>query len=325
MNAKLPCFLLATALCALTSSSAWADGKDDLAPTIAPPQENSLPVSQEFDMDGGYSGRAQAKQGHADLGTVSNANAHFDYVASPQIKDGLLLRFGLDAERDSFSLFPSAPLPNTLQSVNAIIGADISVGDKTIIRAEIHPGIYSDFVSVGGNDFDCPVQVGGTYLFSKDFQIIFGLQIDLKSNYPIIGLPGFRWQFADKWVLSAIPPKPQLQYELNNALTLYVGADILAGTYHLNNQFGDSHGHGPSTNNAQFNNNICDFTEVRVGAGFTWKFTPNLSLDCSAGYMPYREFDMHKDEIGFDTHSTSFKNDLGNGSAYGEAGISGSF
>lgn len=325
MKASLPCLLLASAFCAITAATLRADGKDDLSPTIAPPQDNNVPVSQEFDIDGGYSGRAVEKQGNAKLGSVSNANAHVDYVASPQVKDGVLLRFGIDAERDSFSLFPGAPLPNTLQSVNAIIGTDISFGDKTIVRAEIHPGIYSDFVDVTGNDFDCPLQLGGTYLYSKDFQIIFGIQVDLKSDYPVIGLPGFRWQFADKWVLSAIPPKPQLQYELNNSLTLYTGADILDGTYHLNNHFGDSHGHGPDTTNAQFNNNIVDFTEVRLGVGFTWKFTPNMSLDMSAGYMPYREFDIHQDKIGYDTHGTSFRNDLGSGAPYGEAGISGSF
>jgi Domain of unknown function (DUF6268) len=329
MNSKLSTLVLAGLLAASVlraDTTAGTDPKDVNSPEITPPQQdNAIPVSQEFTAEGGWSGRAQVKQGNADLGTVSNVNSHVDYVVSPQIKDGVLMRFGVDAERDSFSLFPGAPLPNTLQSVNAIIGADLTLGDKIIMRAEIHPGIYSDFVSVGGNDFDCPFQLGGTYLYSKDFQIILGLQVDLKSDFPIIGVPGFRWQFADRWVLSAIPPKPQLQYELNNTTTLYVGADILNGTYHVNNQFGDSHGHGPSTTNAQFNNNIVDFTEVRIGAGCLWKFTPNLSLDVSAGYMPYREWSFHQDKIEFATHETSFKNDLGSGAPYAEAGISGSF
>ena len=325
MKSKFTSTLLAAAFCSLTASSVWADGKDELAPTVAPPQESNIPVSQEFTMEGSYTGTSITKQGNAKLGGVSNINSHLDYVVSPQIKDGVLLRFGVDTERNSFGLFSAAPLPNTLQSVNAIIGADLALGDKIIMRAELHPGIYSDFVDVTGSDFDMPVQIGGTYLWSKDFQIIFGIQIDLKSNYPLIGLPGFRWQFADKWVLSAIPPKPQLQYEVNNALTLYTGAEILAGTYHLNDNFGSNHGHGSNTTNSQFNGNICDFTEVRVGAGLTWSFTPNLKLDVSGGYMPYRDFEMHADRIGYGTHSTTFKNDIGDGAPYGELGISGSF
>jgi len=325
MKLNLPSILLATAFSTLTASSLWADGKDDAAPAIAPPPETNIPVSQEFTMEGSYTGSSITKQGNASLGGVSNINSHFDYVVSPQIKDGFLLRLGVDTERNSFGLFPGAPLPNTLQSVNAIIGADMAIGDKIIMRTELHPGIYSDFVDVTGSDFDMPVQIGGTYLYSKDFQIILGLQIDLKSNYPLIGLPGFRWQFADKWVLSAIPPKPQLQFELTNALTLYTGAEILGGTYHLNDDFGSSHGHGPGTNNSQLNGNIVDFTELRVGAGFTWKFTPNISLDISGGYMPYRDFEIHADRIGYDTHSTTFRNDIGDGAPYVEAGISGSF
>jgi hypothetical protein len=223
MKSKFLRPLLIAAFCSLTTSGLRADGKDALTPTVAPPPDNNVPISQEFTLEGSYTGNSTTKQGTASIGGVGNINSHFNYVVSPQIKDGFLLRFGVDAERNSFSLPNNAPLPNTLQSVNAIIGADMAFGEKIIVRAELHPGIYSDFVDVTGNDFDMPVQVGGTYLWSENFQIIFGIQIDLKSNYPLIGVPGFRWQFADKWVLSAILPKPQLQYQVSNALTLYTG------------------------------------------------------------------------------------------------------
>jgi hypothetical protein len=328
MNPTLLRVWLATALCSLASAGLLrADPKDDLAPTVAPPAPSHIQISQEFDAEGSYSSNSELKQGSSRIGGSDDIYSHFDYVASPQITDSILLRFGADAERFSFGLPSSAPLPNTLQSVNAIIGADFAVNDKILIRAEIHPGIYSDFVSVGSSDIDVPVQIGGTYLWSKDFQIIFGLQIDVKSNLPIIGAPGFRWQFADKWVLSAIPPKPQLQYEVNNSLTLYAGAEILGGTYHLNDQFGSNHGHPGSgvDNTSNLNGNILDYGEVRTGVGFTWKFTPNLSLDVSGGYVPYREYNIHRDRLGFDQDSTDFHNNLGSGGGYGEVGLKGSF
>ena len=265
MKSILPSSLLVAACCTLSALTVHGDGKDDLAPTVAAPEQANIPISQEFTIEGSYTGEAVAKQGSAPIGGVGNTNAHFNYVVSPQIKDGFLLRFGVDGERNSFDLPSAAPLPNTLQSFNAIIGADFAIGDKIIVRAEAHPGIYSDFVDVDWNSFDCPVQIGGTYLFSKDFQVILGVQIDLKSDFPIIGLPGFRWQFADKWVLSAIPPKPQLQYELSNSLTLYTGLDILAGTYQLNKNFGNDHGHGNGDLSSQFNNNVCDLHRVARG------------------------------------------------------------
>lgn len=322
MKLSLTPVLLITSLSALACAHLHADPKDSLTPTVAP--ESNIPISQEFTLESSYTGKSITKQGSADIGGVGNINSHLNYVVSPEIQEGVILRFGVDAERNSFSLPPAAALPNTLQSVNAVIGADIAPTDKILVRAELHPGIYSDFVDVSGSDFDMPVILGGTYLWSKDFQIIFGVQIDLKSNIPIIGAPGFRWQFADKWVLSAIPPKPQIQYEANNALTLYAGAEILDGTYHVNKSFGSNHGHiSPDINN--LNGQIVDFTEIRVGAGFTWKFIPTMSLDVSGGYMPYREFDFHEDHIGFDHNDTTFHNNIGDGAPYAEIGLSGSF
>jgi hypothetical protein len=319
-------FLCCTALACLFTVPLRADSKDDIAPTVSQSTDTHIPISQEFDIEGSYEGGSEIKQGSAKLGDVDNTYGHVNYVVSPQIRDGILLRLGVDAERNSFGLFNNAPLPTTLQSVNAVIGADFAVNDQIIVRAELHPGIYSDFVNIGSSDFDCPVQVGGTYLWSKDFQIIFGLQIDLRSDFPIIGLPGFRWQFADHWVLSAIPPKPQLQYEVNSSVTVYAGAEILGGTYHLNQDFGNNHGHnGPGTNNSEFNGNIVDYDEFRIGVGVAWKFTPNLTLDVSGGYVPYREYDLHPDRIEFSSHDTTFHNNLGSGGAYAEVGIKGSF
>jgi len=322
MKLNLAPVLLVTALSTLATPGLWAGGDTkEITPVVA--ETPDTPIAQEFTVESSYSGKVDTKQGSNKLGGVDNLSSHVNYVVSPQIRDGFLLRFGVDAERNSFGLFPAAPLPNTLQSVNAIIGADVALSDQILLRGELHPGIYSDFVQITGSDFDMPVQIGGTYLWSKDFQIIFGVQIDLKSNTPIIGAPGFRWQFADKWVLSVIPPKPQLQYQVNNSLTLYTGAEIIDGTYHLNNGFGTNH--GPSFTNKNYNGNIVDFTEIRVGAGFTWKFTPDLSLDVSGGYMPYRQFDVHADRIGFNTNSTTFHNNIGDGAPYGAIGISGSF
>ncbi len=303
-----------------------SDAKDSITPVVAPPAE-SVPVSQEFSLEGSYAGQMSTKQGSSTLGNVTDIHSHFNYVVSPQIKDGILLRLGVDSERNSFGLFNAAPLPNTLQSVNAIIGVDFTLNDKIIMRVEGHPGIYSDWVGpITWNDFDMPVQIGGTYLYSKDLQFILGLQVDLKSDLPVVGLPGVRWQFADKWVLSAIPPKPQIQYLVNPSLTVYAGGELIGGTYQLNPLFGSSHGHGPNNIGAsQLNNNVCDFAEFRVGPGVTWKFTPNLSLDVSGGYIPYRTFNMHSGQIGFASNWTDFHNDVGNGAPYGEVGISGSF
>jgi hypothetical protein len=326
MKRKSFCAIACAVFGPILAGPLQADSKDEITPAVSEPTESSIPISQEFDIEGSYESGAEFKQGNAPIGRADDTYGHFDYVVSPQVKEGILLRFGIDGERNSFGLPAQAPLPNTLQSINAVIGADFAVNDQILLRAEVHPGLYSDFVRVTGSDIDAPVQLGGTYLWSKNFQIIFGVQLDLRSNIPFIGVPGFRWQFADKWVLSAIPPKPQLQYELNKFVTLYAGAEIIDGTYHLNDEFGTYHGHGPANiGNSQFNGNILDYTEVRLGLGVTWQFDPNVSLDVSGGYVPYREYDIHPDHIGYEINSTDFHNNLGAGGGYAEVGIKGSF
>jgi hypothetical protein len=326
MKQILPAALMTAVLGLGIAPVLWAGPADDVTPVVAPPSVDNTPVSQEFSTEAGFTGGSRTKQGSATLGDVSDLNSHVSYVVSPQITDGILLRTGVNWDRNSFGLFNAAPLPNTLQAANLIIGADMTIGDRIIMRVEAHPGIYSDFVDVSGRDFDMPVQIGGTYLYSKDFQIIFGIQIDLKSNLPVVGLPGFRWQFADDWVLSAIPPKPQLQYQVNNSLTLYTGAELMGGTYQLNDQFGTDHVFSSGASATKLNGNVVDFTEIRVGAGLTWKFTPNLSLDVSGGYMPYRRFELHPDHIGYsNANTTTFNSGLSEGAPYGEVGISGSF
>lgn len=294
-----------------------------LTPVVA--EKSSIPISQEFNIEGSYAAESLIRQGSIHDGNVDNINGHFDYVVSPQIKDGVLLRFGVDAERNSFGLPDNVSLPNTLMSTNLIIGVDYAATDKILVRVEAHPGLYSDFTRITGDDFDMPVQFGATYLYSKDLQIILGGQIDLKSNIPFVIIPGIRWQFADQWVLSLIPPKPQLQYEFSKALTLYFGAEIIDGTYHLNDQFGTNHARTTIPGQPNLNDKIVDFNEDRVGVGAVWKFMPNLSLDVSGGYIVYREFDIHSNKIGYNARDVMFhQNELG-GAPYGEVGISGSF
>ena len=52
---------------------------------------------------------------------------------------------------------------------------------------------------------------------------------------------------------------------------------------------------------------------------------PNLSLDVSTGYTPYRDFTVHDDKFGYGRTATEFHNNIGDGAPYAEAGISGSF
>ncbi|PAW79560.1 MAG: hypothetical protein B9S32_03210 [Verrucomicrobia bacterium Tous-C9LFEB] len=273
-------------------------------------QKSDVRIAQETNLSYSYVGAADIKQGDAKLGDISSQTTDLKYVISPEIKDGLLFRGGVEWERYSFGLPDAAPLPNTLQSTNLIIGFDIQIADQWLMRVEAAPGFYSDFVDLSSRDINVPVIIGGSYLVNKDLQWVFGLSIDMWREYPVLPGAGVRWKFADQWVLNFILPKPRIEYELEKAVTLFVGGDMKGGTYMVNGDFGKNHGRG------NLNQTVVEYSEVRIGGGVAWKPIPFLTFEAQTGAVVMREFN-------FSRADTSMKSD--GAAPYGEVALSGSF
>ena len=261
--------------------------------------------SHEIHAEYGYVAGADMELGSS-IGDVSEQNSLFRYVVVNPISEIIFLRLGAGTQRFSFGLPNAAPLPNTLQSVAAIIGADFSLSDQWLMRLEIEPGIYSDFHDLSEDDVNAPFIAGFSYLVNEDLQWVFGMSVDARREIPVLPAVGARWRFADRWTLMAILPKPRLEYELTEALKLYGGLDLKAGTYKVAENFGSTHGR-PNLNNATI-----DYTELRTGLGLAWRLFPALTMDLEGGYMPYREFDFH-------TADTRVKSD--GGAPYGQIAL----
>jgi hypothetical protein len=207
------------------------------------------------------------------------------YVLSPQVSRRLFLRWGVDWRRFSFGTPEDAVLPQELQQINAILGIDWQATDKWLVRAELQPGVYSDFQEVSWRDVSAPLILGGVYVANADLQWMFGLRVVPRSDYPVLPAVGVRWKFAPEWTMNLFLPDPRLEYDLNDRLKAYVGAGFKVGTFTVGDHFGDENGR-PGLNHA-----ILDYIEVLVGPGFSWKVRPNLTLDLNAGCLAYRGFD----------------------------------
>jgi hypothetical protein len=117
---------------------------------------------------------------------------------------------------------------------------------------------------------------------------------------------GLRWKFADRWLLNGILPRPRLEYELSDKITLYAGAEFRNASYRVDDRFGTANG-DPRLDGAWV-----DYTEIRAGGGISWKLTDSITADLEAGALLYREFDFHR-------AGPSFEND---GSApYGQIAV----
>ena len=257
-----------------------------LEPRVASSSPDATSTSMELDANYGFAAGSKAHTGGHDLGYVSEQNAGLKYVVSPELSKDLLLRAGFEWERFSFGLPGNAPLPNTLQQISAVLGLDYQIDEHWLMRAELAPGLYSDFQDLSWCDVDAPLILGGSYLVDADLQWFLGLRVDLRSRYWIAPAAGVRWKFADEWTLNLLFPNPRVEYELNKRVQLYLGGRVLAGTYRLADNYGTSHGIDPRTNQA-----MLDFLELRAGPGISWKVLPNLTVEAEVGCMLYREFE----------------------------------
>lgn len=243
-------------------------------------------------------------------GDVSEQSSLFHFVATPQLTDSVLLRLGTDWQRYSFGLPASAPIPNTLQSTSLVAGLDVQAFGSWLFRLEATPGFYSGSNSFDARDFNVPFILAGTYIVGPDLQWVLGCQVDVNSRFPVLPGAGVRWRFAEKWVLNGIFPNPRLEYSFSKSLMLYSGVDLKMGNYRLDRNFGTAHG-VPVLNGA-----FVDYTELRVGGGLSWKLSRSFTLELESGYMPYRDFDYHHNNLNPETI---------NGAPYGQISLGGRF
>ena len=138
-----------------------------------------------------------------------------------------------------------------------------------------------------------PFEIGGTYIYSPDLQLVLGVSVDVERKYPVIPGGGIRWRFQPQWVLNAVAPTPRLEYEWNKNLTLYLGATLKQTNFRVSDDFGRVHGI-PRLNHA-----VLTYSEVRTGVGLDWKLTSWLSVNAEAGYQPYRTFDFYRANVRF--------------------------
>ena len=267
--------------------------KPDWMKTSVKPRKENPGVSSAFEANSSYVGGSMLKQGSAKKGDLdSELQNSASYVASIPVGQGWHLRAGVAYARYDFGLPATSWLPDNFQSANAIIGADVNLSEKWLMRFELHPGVYSDFKRTSIDDVNMPAIVGFSYLVNSKLQWFFGLGIDPRFGTAIRSLqdspvfPGFgvRWQFADDWTLMARLPKPEIQYKVNEQLEAFVGAELMGGNYRMNDHFGDQVGR------QDLNNEMLNYREIRAGLGLRYKFHPAFTAELNGGYVVDREF-----------------------------------
>lgn len=260
-------------------------------------------ISHQFDAEFSLTSGVRTDLGDGRAGDVAGVSALVREVVSISLGDGPLLRVGFDWQRFSLALPSRAPLPNTLQSLSAVVGLDLQVFDSWLVRIEVNPGFYSASGNFSARDFNVPFIIGGSYIASADLQWIVGVSVDVNRAIPVFPAIGVRWKFADQWVLNGVLPRPRLEYLWSKELTLYAGGDLRNSTFRAGRDFGDAQG-APKLNRA-----VVSLTEIRAGVGASWKVSSWLSAEIEAGVVAYRDFDFHRADENYQSKT---------GGAYGQ-------
>ena len=240
-----------------------------------------------------FSAVADSKfEGGSFRGDVSSVDFGVRAVASHQFGGGPLFRLGVEWQRTDFDATRRAPLPDRLQSLALVIGADFQIGNAWLFRFEATPGFYHGGTGLGADGFNVPVLFGGSYFVNADLQFVAGIELDVNRKYPLLGAIGVRWKFAPKFVLNAVLPAPRLEYSFGKSLTGYAGADIRETTYRMGGDFGRSRG------KRKLDSAIVDYTQIRVGMGAAWSVNSLVTIEAEAGIVAFHELNYHRAEAG---------------------------
>ena len=276
------------------------DGKEIAPAEATEAVEEPFNFSGEFEIEQAYLGNGEVSRGARDVKDFNEYYSNLLFVYTPRVSFGIL-RLGAQWERYSFD-FPNggAQLPNTLQATNAIVGLDTKFSDSILVRLEAQPGFYgTTFDHFDGDTFNVPFVLGGTYIYSPDLQLVLGLGVNVQSRYPVLPGGGIRWKVAPNWLLNLVLPTPRIEYQAARNATLFVGADVKANSFRVDDRFGSSHGYN-ALNNAWLN-----YDELRTGGGLEWKLSSSLTLTFEGGYAAYREFDFHRTDARYHNESGS--------------------
>lgn len=231
-----------------------------------------------------FSGASDIAEGSRPLGEIKHTYAAVEGSTSVPLTSDSGLVLGATWKRFDFS-GSRADVPDSLAALAVKLGYTRTLSPQWSLRAEIDPGLYSDWEDLGSGDFNVPFGARLLYAQSRDLQWGFALFVDPRGGTPVVGGVGARWRFAPDWTLLAFLPEPRVEYAVSPQLALFAGASLRGGTFRVAEDFGRRRGR-PALDDQDV-----DFREISVGAGARWSLPGNLTLHAGAGWILDRRFE----------------------------------
>lgn len=272
-----------------------------------PPRGNTLQL--EYDAGATYMSGSRLSMGNLRLGSVESAHSHLVLGLAVRATDDFSFRVSGEYRRNDFDVGPGVPVPNVLGNAGFQLTANWALRHNLSLWVNARPGIYSDFRDFTWGDINAPFNTVLAWQADEDLMWLLGIYVDLRAQYPVLGGPGVRWQFAEYWTLNLVMPRPRIEFQASDDLLLYGGAEWRQIAYRVAQDLGTKSGF------PVLNNSMLTYNEYRVGGGFNYSLARGLNLGLEGGYAIQRRF--HYSSQNFQLTD--------NGAGYVAASINGRF
>jgi len=260
----------------LTAASARADYWH------VPPRGNILQL--EYDAGAAYLSNSRLSLGNTRLGGVESVHTHLVLGLAVRATDDFTFRVAAEYRRNDFDVGPGVPIPSVLANAGFQLTANWALRNNLSLWVNARPGIYSDFRDISFGDVNAPFNTVLAWQADDDLTWLLGLYVDLRAQYPVLGGPGVRWNFAEYWTLNLVMPRPRLEFQAGEDLLLFGGLEWRQVAYRVAENLGTRTGF-PALNNA-----MLTYNEYRIGGGFNYSFARGLNFGLEGGYAIQRRF-----------------------------------
>ena len=289
-------------------SNSGATATDPLEPggeiedPLAPVREQIGTTRSAFGPDRSQTGKDDiwsfelaAEYGYVGDASLSNAQGNVDeqsgilgLLASKRIDEGFVGIVGANWQIFTFGFDGPMPLPENLQGLNAIFGGDFEISPEWFMRIQVEPGIYGTWNYINWHNVNMPAVFAWTNIVNAELQWFIALRADVFQFFPVMPIPGIRWQPTKELLFNLSAPKPTINYAVDEEINVFAGGEILGVTARLPSNDSGTYG------DRSLAGTLINYFEARVGAGVNWAFTDGVSLQGEAGAMVWRTFDLPK-------------------------------
>jgi len=270
----------------LVSASALAQETAPTPQNIMTPgwQDASSTLAVQTDLNYTYDAPGTAKFLGNRLDKSDASALDFGVDTRLRLNDDWFVPLGLQSDNYFLDGVPGAPVPDDINTLHLRTGLGWHFSDQWTFTGLAGPALYR-MNDINSDDFGAFGGLMATYRANPALLWTFGVMISPDNDVPALPVVGLHWQINDQYTLEVGVPKTRLTYHINPQWSLYTGLAMNGTVFRSDEDL------GTKTGNAQYNNALATYRDIRLGVGTGYELFQGLRAEIEAGYSVYRRID----------------------------------